>query len=333
MFGFGKKSPKSTADAAADAAPDDSPGLFASLRQRLSKTRSELSKGLAALLSGRKTIDAELLDDIETQLIRADIGLEAADDLINDLTERTARRELSNPDALFATLQVRMTAMLGAVDAPLTLATERRPFVILMVGVNGAGKTTTIGKLAHRFKAQGQSVMLAAADTFRAAAVEQLTVWGERNGIPVIAQAAGADPASVAFDALNSARAKGVDVLLIDTAGRLHTQRHLMDELKKIKRVIGKLDDSAPHEVLLTLDAGTGQNALNQARQFHDAIGVTGINLTKLDGTAKGGVIFAIAKALNIPIRFIGVGEGIADLRPFNAAEFVAALFGDAVRE
>jgi len=330
MFGFGKKSPKPIVDTAAT---PDNPGLFASLRERLSKTRSGLSKGLAALLSGRKAIDAELLDDIETQLIRADIGLEATDDLINDLTERTARQELASPDALFATLQARMTDMLDAVNLPLTLATDQRPFVILMVGVNGAGKTTTVGKLAHRFKAQGRSVMLAAADTFRAAAVEQLTVWGERNDTPVIAQAAGADPASVAFDALNSARAKGVDVLLIDTAGRLHTQRHLMDELKKIKRVIGKLDDSAPHEILLTLDAATGQNALNQARQFHDAIGVTGINLTKLDGTAKGGVIFAIAKALNIPIRFIGVGEGIADLRPFNAAEFVAALFDGALHE
>ena len=330
MFGFGKKTPAPATDSPA---PAGKPSLLANLRERLSKTRGELSKSLATLLSGRKVIDAELLDDLETQLIRADIGIDATDDLIKDLTERTARKELANPDALFTALQARLADLLAAVQRPLTLPADQRPFVILAVGVNGVGKTTTIGKLAHHFKTQGQSVMLAAADTFRAAAVEQLTAWGERNGIPVIAQASGADPASVAFDALSSARAKGVDVLLIDTAGRLHTQRHLMEELKKIKRVIGKLDRSAPHEVLLTLDAATGQNALNQARQFHDAIGVTGINLTKLDGTAKGGVIFAIAKTLNIPIRFIGIGEGIADLRPFNAAEFVNALFDNAARE
>ena len=330
MFGFGKKHPSPATDTPTMTGKT---GLFVSLRERLSKTRSELSKSLATLLSGRKVIDAELLDDLETQLIRADIGIDATDDLIKDLTERTARKELADPDALFTTLQTRMTDLLATVNLPLTPAADRQPFVILAVGVNGVGKTTTIGKLAHHFKTQGHSVMLAAADTFRAAAVEQLTVWGERNGIPVIAQAAGADPASVAFDALSSARAKNADILLIDTAGRLHTQHHLMEELKKIKRVIGKLDSSAPHEVLLTLDAATGQNALNQARQFHDAIGVTGINLTKLDGTAKGGVIFAIAKTLNIPIRFIGIGEGIADLRPFNAAEFVNALFDGAAPE
>ncbi|MDV3239461.1 MAG: signal recognition particle-docking protein FtsY [Gammaproteobacteria bacterium] len=344
IFGFGRK--KSGDDggdrpaeqpaqnqeqpaAAAEQPPAPGGGLFARLKAGLSKTRSGLTEGIANLVLGRKQIDAALLEDIETQLLVADVGVDAAQGIIADLTQRVARKQLTDADALMAALREDMAAILRPCSRALTVDAAKKPFVILMVGVNGVGKTTTIGKLARRLQDAGKSVMLAAGDTFRAAAVEQLTVWGERNGIPVIAQQQGADSASVIFDALQSAQARGVDVLIADTAGRLHTQSNLMEELKKIKRVLGKLDASAPHEVMLVVDAGTGQNALNQALQFNDAVGLTGITLTKLDGTAKGGIIFAIAKRLGVPIRFIGVGEGIEDLREFDADQFVAALFGE----
>jgi len=344
IFGFGRKKSgddggdKTTEQpaqiqeqpaAAAQQPPASGGGLFARLKAGLAKTRSGLTEGIANLVLGRKQIDAELLEDIETQLLVADVGVEAAQGIIADLTQRVARKQLTDAEALMAALREDMAAILRPCSRALAVEAERKPFVILMVGVNGVGKTTTIGKLARRLQDAGKSVMLAAGDTFRAAAVEQLTVWGERNGIPVIAQQQGADSASVIFDALQSAQARGVDVLIADTAGRLHTQANLMEELKKIKRVLGKLDASAPHEVMLVVDAGTGQNALNQALQFNDAVGLTGITLTKLDGTAKGGIIFAIAKRLGVPIRFIGVGEGIEDLREFDADQFVAALFGE----
>ena len=335
MFGFGKRKSRSDSDSGSEtvekprSVPEPNKGLFGRLRDRLAKTRNGLVEGLTGLILGAKRIDDALLEDIETQLLSADVGVEATDAIIQRLTTKVSRKELADPDTLLHALKEELAALLRVAEGPLTdLPETQGPFVILMVGVNGVGKTTTIGKLAHRFRQQGKQVMLAAGDTFRAAAVEQLQVWGERNGIPVIAQAAGADAASVAYDALKSARAREVDVLLIDTAGRLHTQSNLMDELTKVKRVIAKLDSAAPHEVMLTLDAGVGQNALVQARQFHEAVGLTGINLTKLDGTAKGGVIFALAQNLDAPIRFIGVGEGIEDLRPFRAEEFVEALFG-----
>ncbi|MBI5463151.1 MAG: signal recognition particle-docking protein FtsY [Gammaproteobacteria bacterium] len=343
MFGFGRKkksgddgSDKPSADtvtAPAETLPTDSaeaatkPGLFARLKAGLSKTRSGLTEGIANLVLGRKQIDADLLDDIETQLLTADVGVDATQGIIADLTQRVARKQLADAEALMSALREDMAAILRPCSQPLAIDTQKKPFVILMIGVNGVGKTTTIGKLARRLQDTGKSVMLAAGDTFRAAAVEQLQVWGERNAIPVIAQQQGADSASVIFDALQSAQARGIDVLIADTAGRLHTQSNLMEELKKIKRVLGKLDASAPHEVMLVVDAGTGQNALNQAQQFNEAVGLTGISLTKLDGTAKGGIIFAIAKRLGIPIRFIGVGESIEDLREFDAEQFVAALF------
>ncbi|HKJ08529.1 MAG TPA: signal recognition particle-docking protein FtsY [Gammaproteobacteria bacterium] len=302
-------------------------GLFARLKAGLKKTRSGLTEGVASLVLGRRQIDDELLDELETQLLVADVGVEATAGIIQDLTQRVKRKQLSDAEALVEALREDMSAILAPCTQPLEIDTRHRPYVILMVGVNGVGKTTTIGKLARRLQEDGKQVMLAAGDTFRAAAVEQLQVWGERNHIPVIAQHQGADSASVIYDALQAARAREADVLIADTAGRLHTQSNLMEELKKIKRVLGKLDDTAPHEVMLVVDAGTGQNALNQALQFHEAVGVTGITLTKLDGTAKGGIIFAIAKRMGIPIRFIGVGETIEDLRVFDASEFVAALF------
>ncbi len=328
MFSFNKSKSK-TPDANQDApqSPQDKRGLFSRLIQGLTRTRAGLTSGLADLALGKKSIDDELLEDIETLLLTADVGVDATQRIISDLTNRVSRKELKDSEALLTALQDDMTAILTPCDAPLVIETDHKPFVILMVGVNGAGKTTTIGKLAKRLQAEGRSVMLAAGDTFRAAAVEQLQTWGERNDVPVIAQQSGADSASVIFDALQAAQARNIDVLIADTAGRLHTQSNLMEELKKVKRVMGKLDDSAPHEVLLVVDAGTGQNALTQAQQFNEAVGLTGITLTKLDGTAKGGVIFAIANKLGIPIRFIGVGEGIDDLRTFNAEEFVAALF------
>jgi fused signal recognition particle receptor len=302
-------------------------GLFARLKSGLARTRHSLTEGVASLVLGSKAIDADLLEEIETTLLLADVGVEATREIIDDLTARVSRKELGNAEALMSALHEDMEAILAPVSAPLSIPRETRPYVILMVGINGAGKTTTIGKLAHRLRQDGRTVMLAAGDTFRAAAVEQLQTWGERNGVPVIAQQQGADAASVIYDALEAARARGIDVLIADTAGRLHTQSNLMEELKKIRRVLGKLDASAPQEVMLVVDAGTGQNALNQARQFHEVIGLTGITLTKLDGTAKGGIIFAIAKQLGLPIRFIGVGEGIENLREFHAGEFVQALF------
>jgi len=303
------------------------PGLFARLKNGLSRTRSSLSDGISDLLLGRKQIDDELLEELETQLLVADMGVEATQAIIADLTQRVSRKQLADSDALFTALREEMAAMLAPVSEPLQIDSTHQPFVILVVGINGAGKTTTIGKLAKRLQNEGKSVMLAAGDTFRAAAVEQLQVWGERNTIPVIAQGSGADSASVIFDAVQAAKARHIDVVIADTAGRLHTQSNLMEELKKVRRVIGKLDDTAPHEVLLVLDAGTGQNALNQAQQFHQAVEVSGIALTKLDGTAKGGIIFAIARKMGIPIRYIGVGESIDDLRVFDSGEFIAALF------
>ena len=328
MFGFSKKSPPGNAsDAAPQQAAAKKPGLFGRLKAGLAKTRKGLGSGIASLLSGRKQIDDELLEDLETQLLSADVGVEATQTIIEDLTRRVARKQLADAEALLSALREDMRSMLEPVSVPLRIPRSDRPFVLLMVGINGAGKTTTIGKLARRLQDEGHSVMLAAGDTFRAAAVEQLQTWGERNQVPVIAQQQGADSASVIYDALQAAQARNVDVLIADTAGRLHTQANLMEELKKIKRVLGKLDDNAPHEVMLVVDAGTGQNTLNQARQFSQAVNVTGITLTKLDGTAKGGIIFAVARQLGIPIRFIGVGEAIEDLRPFDAGEFVDALF------
>jgi len=324
MFGFKKKSTSDTPES-------DSPkaGLFSRLKDGLKRTRSGLTDGMSDLVLGKKTIDDELLEDLETLLITADIGIEATTKLIGELTQQVSRNELKDADALLESLQAQMASMLDCSESTLQIDTSKKPYVILMVGINGAGKTTTIGKLAKRFQNEGHSVMLAAGDTFRAAAVEQLQAWGERNNIPVIAQHSGADSASVIFDAVQSAKAKGTDILIADTAGRLHTQDNLMEELKKVKRVIQKLDDEAPHEVMLVLDAGTGQNALVQAKQFYEAVGVSGITLTKLDGTAKGGIIFAIAHQLGLPIRFIGVGESIDDLRPFSAKDFVKALFAE----
>ncbi|MEX0732301.1 MAG: signal recognition particle-docking protein FtsY [Aquisalimonadaceae bacterium] len=309
------------------------PGLIARLRERLGKTRNGLAEGLATAFLGRKTIDDDLLEELETRLLMADVGVDATSRIIDGMVARMRRHELGDMAALMAALREDMVAILQPCEAPLEPDVSRKPFVILTVGVNGVGKTTTIGKLASRWLGEDKSILLAAGDTFRAAAVEQLQRWGQRTGIAVIAQHGGADSASVIFDALQAARARGTDVLIADTAGRLHTQSNLMDELRKVKRVIGKLDETAPHEVLLVLDAGTGQNALSQARHFGEAVNVTGLVLTKLDGTAKGGVIFAIAQQLGLPIRFIGVGEGVDDLRPFHAGEFVDALLGDVLSE
>jgi fused signal recognition particle receptor len=303
------------------------PGMFARLKDSLTRTRANLGEGLGNLVLGKKAIDAELLEDIETQLLSADVGVDATQAIIADLTQRVARKQLDDADALMSALRADLLAILAPCSKPLTIPANIKPYVILMVGINGAGKTTSIGKLARRLQIQGRSVMLAAGDTFRAAAVEQIQVWGERNNVAVIAQHGGADAASVIFDSVQAAKARGIDVLIADTAGRLHTQSNLMEELKKIKRVIARQDPAAPHEVMLVVDAGTGQNALTQVQQFHQAVGVTGIILSKLDGTAKGGIIFAIAKKTGLPIRFIGVGESIDDLREFNGAEFVEALF------
>ena len=321
MFGFKKNHNPPTKD------KTEKSGLFARLKQGLSHTRSGFSDGISHLIMGKKTIDDALLEDIETLLLTADIGVTATTRIIDELTDQVSRQQLSDPEALFAHLKKLLTDILTPSSQPLNIDGQHTPFVILMVGINGAGKTTTIGKLAKRLQNEGKSVMLAAGDTFRAAAVEQLQTWGERNDIPVIAQHSGADSASVIFDALQSAKSKNIDVLIADTAGRLHTQAHLMDELAKVKRVMSKLDSAAPHEVMLVVDAGTGQNALSQAQQFNNTVGLTGITLTKLDGTAKGGVIFAIADKMKLPIRFIGVGENIDDLRTFEATEFIDALF------
>ncbi|MFQ6349891.1 signal recognition particle-docking protein FtsY [Pseudomonas sp. R11F] len=306
-------------------------GFFARLKQGLSKTSASIGEGMASLFLGKKVIDDELLEDIETRLLTADVGVEATAVIIQSLTQKVARKQLTDADALYKSLQAELAAMLKPVEAPLVI-TPNKPFVILVVGVNGAGKTTTIGKLAKKLQSEGKKVMLAAGDTFRAAAVEQLQVWGERNKIPVIAQHTGADSASVIFDAVQAAKARNIDVLIADTAGRLHTKDNLMEELKKVRRVIGKLDADAPHEVLLVLDAGTGQNAISQAKQFNQTVQLTGLALTKLDGTAKGGVIFALAKQFGLPIRYIGVGEGIDDLRTFEAEPFVQALFAERER-
>ncbi len=306
-------------------------GFFARLKQGLSKTSASIGEGMASLFLGKKVIDDELLEDIETSLLTADVGVEATAVIIQSLTQKVARKQLTDADALYKSLQAELAAMLKPVEAPLVI-TPNKPFVILVVGVNGAGKTTTIGKLAKKLQSEGKKVMLAAGDTFRAAAVEQLQVWGERNKIPVIAQHTGADSASVIFDAVQAAKARNIDVLIADTAGRLHTKDNLMEELKKVRRVIGKLDADAPHEVLLVLDAGTGQNAISQAKQFNQTVQLTGLALTKLDGTAKGGVIFALAKQFGLPIRYIGVGEGIDDLRTFEAEPFVQALFAERER-
>lgn len=302
-------------------------GFFARIREGLSRTRSQLGDGLASLFMGAKTIDEDLFEELETQLLMADVGVEATSAIMQELTDTVTRKELKDPQALYAALRECLANLILPCTAPLEIPEQDTPFVILMVGVNGAGKTTTIGKLTKRFQAQGKSVLLAAGDTFRAAAVEQLQTWGERNNVPVVAQHTGADSASVIFDAVQSAQAKGVDVVIADTAGRLQNKGHLMDELSKVVRVMQKLDDQAPHEVMLVLDAGTGQNALSQATLFGAAVGVSGVTLTKLDGTAKGGVIFALAQQSALPIRFIGVGEQADDLRPFDANEFIDALF------
>ncbi|MGJ0483899.1 MAG: signal recognition particle-docking protein FtsY [Methylomicrobium sp.] len=301
--------------------------LYLRLKSQLKRTRSGLGDALASLTLGQKAVSDDLLEDIEATLLMADIGIDATTKIINHLTQSLERHQLRDPEMLTAAVKQELLKILEPCSEPLQIPKQDNPFVILVVGVNGVGKTTTIGKLAKRLQAQGHSVMLAAGDTFRAAAVEQLQTWGERNNIHVVAQHTGADSASVIYDGVQSAKAKGIDVLIADTAGRLHTKSHLMDELKKVKRIMGKLDETAPHEVLLVIDAGTGQNALSQAKQFNDAVALTGLVLTKLDGTAKGGMIFALAKQIGIPIRFIGVGEGIDDLQDFHADAFVEALF------
>lgn len=307
--------------------PDEKPGIFARLRLGLQKTRATLFSGLGDLLAGKVKIDADLLEEIETRLIMADVGIESTTKIIDALADAGNRSELSDSGGLKEALHDRMVNMLAAVQQPLEPVTaDSAPFVILVVGVNGSGKTTTIGKMTHYFQALGNSVLLAAGDTFRAAAIEQIQEWGRRTGSAVIAQKSGADSAAVIYDALQSARAHNTDLLIADTAGRLHNKENLMEELHKIRRTITKFDADIPVEVMLVLDAGTGQNALSQAGQFHEIIGITGITVTKLDGTAKGGIVFAIADRLGIPIRFIGVGEQLEDLRPFDAATFVAAL-------
>lgn len=326
MFGFGNKKKQDAEEVVTEEIAPQKEGLFSRLKKGLSKTGGTITEGMETLVMGKKKIDDEVLEELETRLLMADLGMEATQNIMADLTKRVDRAELNDLDALTEALQEKMLDILEPVAKPLEILADQQPMVLLMVGINGAGKTTTIGKLAKKFQNQGKSVMLAAGDTFRAAAVEQLTIWGERNEIPVIAQGTGADSASVIYDALQSAKARGIDILLADTAGRLHTQTNLMDELKKVKRVMQKLDENAPHEVMLIVDSGIGQNALVQAQQFNQALGVTGITVTKLDGTAKGGIVFAIAEQLNIPVRFVGVGEGIDDLQEFNAHEFTSAL-------
>jgi len=319
-----RKSKSTTADSS-DAG--NKPGLFGRLSGALKRTRGALLGGIARVFDGASPLDEDLIEEVETSLLISDVGVKASERIIAGLKERVGRREIGDAEALFTALHDDMLPVLEAVSGPLEIPEgAEKPFVVLMVGVNGTGKTTTIGKLARRFRSQGLSVMLAAGDTFRAAAIEQLQAWGARNDVPVVAQHTGADSASVIFDALQSARSRGVDVLIADTAGRLHTQEGLMEELKKVVRVLAKLDPSAPHETMLVIDAGMGQNALVQARQFHAAVNVSGITLTKLDGTAKGGIVFAIAEELGIPIRFVGVGESAEDLREFRADEFVDAL-------
>lgn len=305
-----------------------SDGFFARLMRGLKKTKTNFGSGFFGLFSGKK-IDDELFEELEEQLLIADVGMDTTLKIIENLTDKANRKELKDGEALYGLLKEELADMLSTVEQPLIVDTTQKPFVILMVGVNGVGKTTTIGKLAKQFQSEGKSVMLAAGDTFRAAAVEQLQVWGERNGVPVVAQHTGADSASVIFDAIESAKARNVDVVIADTAGRLQNKGHLMEELRKIVRVMKKVDPAAPHEIMLTVDAGTGQNAISQAKLFSEVAPVSGITISKLDGTAKGGVIFAIADQFSIPIRYIGIGEGIDDLRPFVADEFIEALFSD----
>ncbi|MCK5325144.1 MAG: signal recognition particle-docking protein FtsY [Woeseiaceae bacterium] len=305
--------------------PAEREGFIKRLRARINRGDSWLTYDLANLAPGG-TIDEDALDELESLLVMADVGIETTTRIIENLQDSLARKELKDVESLRQGLRRSLVDILDPVEQPLEIDAEHRPFVILMVGVNGAGKTTTIGKLARRFRDQGKSVMLAAGDTFRAAAVEQLQAWGERNDVPVIAQQSGADPAAVIFDAWEAARARGIDVLLADTAGRLQNQQGLMDELAKIRRVIARRDEQAPHEIMLVLDASQGQNALVQAQKFHDALGLTGITVTKLDGSAKGGILLAIANALQVPVRYIGIGESLDDMQPFVAAEFVDAL-------
>ncbi|MEM1243291.1 MAG: signal recognition particle-docking protein FtsY [Pseudomonadota bacterium] len=331
LFNFIKKKPKITESATkiVDNPKAEKKSKFASLRERLTKTRAKFSQGLGTLFLGKKEIDAELLQRLEEQMLVADFGFEVTQKLIENLTQKSKRKELKDSEQLLKNLQEELKAILAPVSQPLIIE-EKKPYVILMVGVNGVGKTTTIGKITKQLQADNKKVMLAAGDTFRAAAIEQLQVWGERNEVPVVAQQSGADSASVIYDAMQAAKARNVDVLIADTAGRLHTQQGLMQELQKVKRVMTKLDAQAPHEILLVVDASTGQNALQQAKKFNEALELSGIVLTKLDGTAKGGIIFAIAQALKLPIRFIGVGEGIDDLRAFNADEFINAIWTQA---
>nr|WP_320136460.1 signal recognition particle-docking protein FtsY [uncultured Amphritea sp.] len=319
--------PEAIAEAAPAPETKQKTGFFGRIKAGLSRTKGNLTEGLGNLFLGAKEIDDDLFEEIETQLLLADVGVEATTEIIDKLTARVSRKQLANADALYTALKEELAGLLDQVEQPIDFSQSKGPFVLLMVGVNGVGKTTTIGKLAKKYQAEGKSVMLAAGDTFRAAAVEQLQVWGDRNNVPVVAQHTGADSASVIYDALQSAQAKNIDVLIADTAGRLQNKDHLMQELEKVVRVMKKLDPDAPHEVMLVLDAGTGQNAMSQAKLFKEAVGVSGLSLTKLDGTAKGGIIFAIAKQLDLPIRYIGVGEQVDDLRPFKAKEFVSALF------
>lgn len=335
MFGFKKKSkvePKTDPSVEdQNSAPSESTsetptGSISSLSEKLARTRRGFSDHMADFFLGKKDLDDNMLDELESTLLSTDVGIEATTEIIDRLQSSLTRKALTNAGALRLALTDIMQNILKPCELPLIINKTHSPYVILVVGINGAGKTTSIGKLAHHFKQQGHSVLLAAGDTFRAAAVEQLKEWGSRNDVPVVAQDTGSDPASVIFDAIQSATAKNIDVVIADTAGRLHTQSNLMDELEKIKRVMAKANDSAPHEVLLVMDAGFGQNALQQAQQFNEKLGLTGLAVTKLDGTAKGGILFAIASKLNIPIRFIGVGESVDDLRPFHAEEFVQAL-------
>jgi fused signal recognition particle receptor len=308
--------------------PEKPKGFFRRLRERLNQGDSWLTYDLAHLLPGGKAGE-EFIEEMETRLLLGDVGVDATRQIVDGLERKLWRDELGNQRAVLATIRDSMLEILAPCEAPLAIPADIRPFVVLVVGVNGSGKTTTIGKIARKLKDDGLSVMLAAGDTFRAAAVEQLQAWGQRNKVPVIAQHSGADPAAVVFDAFEAARARGIDVLLADTAGRLHTQDNLMDELRKVKRVLGRLDPDAPHEVLLVLDGGSGQNALMQARRFNEAIGLTGVAITKLDGTAKGGIVLAIARELALPLRYIGIGEGIEDLQPFEAGPFVDALLSE----
>ena len=334
MLGFGKKKNKdvNVNNEHSNTHDKDSKtkrkGLFSRLRQGLSKTSQALTSGVSHLISNKKKINEDILEELEDRLLMADVGIEATQTIIDDLSVHLDRKEIDGMDAVMQIIHDKMVDILTACEKPLQIDRQKQPMVILFVGINGAGKTTTIGKLAKKLQQDGQSVMLAAGDTFRAAAVEQLQEWGRRNDIAVIAQGSGADSASVIYDAVESAKAKKVDVLLADTAGRLHTQVGLMDELKKVKRVIQKLDTAAPHEVMLVVDAGIGQNALVQAIAFNEILGLTGITVTKLDGTAKGGILLAMAQKLAIPIRFIGVGESIDDLQVFNASKFCRALLG-----